>query len=266
MSSGVKTPSSVTIDREQLGRREFEELALGGAWIRRVDGLHRRELHDLGGDDYRDPVAAGGLGERRGADLVAEGAVAEHRVGADEEDGRAGERRRGGFVLHELDVEPFGAQPFGEGSSLTDGLGDRADDAVGVRMQERLAHRCGRGVCGCDGAVELFAQVNRDRGAGPRPPVEDGLALFANQLAKIVQVEVAPAVRRREHAARGARNGADSRAALGELASGGDELIDERLDRLERLLGDLEERLDRSPRHPARPMLTVFPELFDRGG
>ena len=137
---------------------------------------------------------------------------------------------------------------------------------VGGRMQERLAHRGGGGVRRGDGAVELFAQVNRDRGAGSRPPVEDGLALLANQLAKVVQVEVAPAVRRREHAARSARNGADSRTALGELPGGADELIDERLDRLERLLGDLEERLDRSPRHPARPMLTVFPKLFDRGG
>ena len=108
--------------------------------------------------------------------------------------------------------------------------------------------------------------MNRDRGAGSHPPVENGLALFANQLAEIVQVEVSPPVRRREHAPCGARNGADSRAALGELASGIDELIDQRVDRLERLLGDLEERLDRSPRHPACPMLTVFPKLFDRGG
>jgi hypothetical protein len=45
-----------------------------------------------------------------------------------------------------------------------------------------------------------------------------------------------------------------------------DELVNQRVDVIDRLFGDLEERLDGSPRHPTRSMLTVFTELFDRGG
>ncbi len=53
---------------------------------------------------------------------------------------------------------------------------------------------------------------------------------------------------------------------LDRAAGGADQLIDQRLDAVERLLGDLNEGLDRPPCHPTRSVLPVLSKLFDRGG
>ena len=91
-------PSSVTISSTSSARRQVEERRRLGVEPRRVADVDRRELERLGGDDDRNAALGRRVRQEARADLVAEAAVAEHGVGAEEEQGRTVERGGAGLV------------------------------------------------------------------------------------------------------------------------------------------------------------------------
>src|SRR5712691_4377626 len=115
-------------------------------------------------------------------------------------------------------------------------------------------------------AVEPLLKMDRDRERSPAAPLEEPLSLLADQTTEVVELQVPMRVRGCEHTTGRACDRTDPGPALGQLPAGLDEAVDERIGVLGRLPGNLEQRLDRASRHPARSMLAVVAKLLDRGG
>ena len=203
------------------------------------------------------------LGQGARARLVAERAVVEDRVGAEQQQRGPLEPSGRLVVLDQLDLEAVRAQLLGELAALVLRRGDRADDTGRRRVKQGFAHRCRSRVCEHDGVLETLPQLDRDRRACSLPPVHERLRLFAHQLLQVGDLQLHVRGRRGQQPPDRSGNRADTRPAVRELASGDDETGEQLLARGRRLHRRLGQGLDRPARHPARAVLAVGSQLRD---
>ena len=114
-----------------------------------------------------------------------------------------------------------------------------------------------------DSLLEPLPKLDRDRGSGAVATVHERSCLFADELLKLIDLELEVGIRGREDSPDRAGHRSDSGSALGELSAGGDEARKQLLARGCRLLGDLREGFDGPASHPAASVLAVASELFD---
>jgi hypothetical protein len=246
----------------ELGRCEVEELAHLARKLASLGALDRGELDHLAGDDRRYLLLGRRLRERPRADLVAEGAVAEDRVGTDKKERCAGEFRRRFLVLHKLDGETAGAELVGEGPALLDRVGDGADEELRRRVQDGLAHgRRGR-VRDDQRALESLAELDRNRGSRAAAARDQRLRLLLDQATKLRRREMGLGARGREQPPNSAGNSGDPRPGLGQLPGGARHPFEQLLARRRRRLGHLNEGLDRAPGEKARSVTAIGTELL----
>ena len=194
-SSLENEPSSVTISSMCSGGVMSKCLVVDSR--RCVD---RRELDHLARDDGPDAEPRRCLGQRKRSDLVADGAVPEDRVGADEQERRARECLLGVRIVDELDVEPGGAQILGERTALFERRGDGAEDALGgvCRTASRTVAdaECVRTNASVSDGASWIAIAAAARSRPSMRPAH----LLIDEAAQLLWREMRAVVRGREHA------------------------------------------------------------------
>ena len=215
------------------------------------------------------PWSGRGLGERGRSDLVAERSVAEDGVGADQEEVALGRAR---------------SAPSASSMSSTFEALRRAAPRRRHVLRRPAPRRCrspASAVCGAGpharwpkpsgsgrpASSSRSLELDRDRGGGPLAALQDRLALPPRRAAGAGPARgTCGRSRRRGPGPRRLRSRRRRACSRTSCRPASIERVEQLGGGLERLLADLEQRLDGAARHPAGAVLAIGGQLLDGGG